>query len=358
MNQNVHVTRTDWGQDPRGLAVERIDVRDDTGAGFAVSTLGATLLGVWTPDRHGHVASILLGYDNLEAYLNDRSYLGCVVGRCANRIAGSAFELDGVRYELPANEGRHHLHGGPEGFHKKVWAAEVREHDGAVSVHMTTVSPDGEGGYPGNLTATATVTWTAAGELDLHYEATSDQPTLCNLTHHGYWNLAGDGRRNLDTQRVLVHADAYMPIDLERIPSGDAQPVTGTPFDLREPTPVGRVLRDPHPEIRVERGLDHDFVVQAQVLNDPQPMLTLTDDLSGRRLELASTEPGLQLFGGQSFDGTLLGAHGAAYMQGDGLAIEPQRHPDAIHGPDADTVILLPEGRYEHRSRFTFSVVP
>lgn len=358
MQPTMHVTRSEWGQHPRSLPVERIDVRDDTGAGFAVSTLGATLLGVWTPDKNGRVAPILLGYGNPEAYLNDRSYLGCVVGRCANRIAGSAFELDGVRYELPANEGRHHLHGGPEGLHTKVWAAEVREQEGTVSVHMTTVSPDGDGGYPGNLTASTTITWTQPGELDLHYEATTDQPTLCNLTHHGYWNLAGDGARNLDTQRVQVQADAYMPIDAERIPRGGAKPVDGTPFDLRQPTPIGRILRDPHPEIRAERGLDHDFVVQNRVLEDPQPMLTLTDERSGRQLKLASTEPGLQLFGGQSFDGTLMGAGGTALMQGDGLAIEPQRHPDAVHGPDAESVILRPNGRYVHKSRFSFSVIP
>jgi aldose 1-epimerase len=356
MQHGMQVTRTPWGQDPQGLDVERIDVRSATGAGFAVTTFGATLLGVWTPDRNGEVDSVLLGYDTLEDYVRDDAYLGCVVGRCANRIAGSAFELDGVRYDLPANEGRHHLHGGPSGFHRKIWAAEVHEDSRGTHVRMTTLSPDGDGGYPGNLTATVTLTWTPDGSLDLSYEATTDQPTLCNLTHHGYWNLAGGGLRNLDTQHVQVHADTYMPIDAERIPLGAPRAVDNTPFDLRTPTPVGHVMRDPNPEIRAERGLDHDFVVQAGVQDEPQPILMLADPLSGRRLDLTSTEPGVQLFGGQAFSGTRRRSGGAALMQGDGLAIEPQRHPDAIHSADAATVILRPGERYLHRSRFSFSV--
>lgn len=354
--------RTDpYGTAADGRVVTRTQLLAPDGSGVALLDLGVAITEVRAPDARGVLANVVLAHRDLAGYRANAPYFGVVVGRCANRIGGAAFELDGRRYALAANEGRHQLHGGPDGFHARVWTLD----DGATiadeeraSVTLRLVSEDGDQGYPGRLEAAATITWTAHHELDLAFEARADAPTPVNLAHHGYWNLAGEGSGTVDDQRLTVRAEAYLPVDAELLPTGELRPVAGSLFDLRAATRLGDVLRADAAQVAGAKGVDHCFVlargdaaadalVEAAVVHDPG---------SGRTLRVRTSEPGLQVYAGGYLDGALVGASGRRYRQGDGLALEPQRFPDALRHPHFPSVLLRPGEVYRQRSVFALSV--
>lgn len=359
----MQVRTEPYGTAADGRAVTRTQLLAPDGSGVALLDLGAAVTEVRAPDARGALANVVLAHRDLAGYLANAPYFGVVVGRCANRIGGGAFDLDGRRHALMANEGRNQLHGGPGGFHARVWTldegATVADAERAA-VTLRLVSEDGDQGYPGRLEVAATIAWTARHELDLTFEARTDAPTPVNLAHHGYWNLAGEGSGTVDDQLLTVRAEAYLPVDPEHLPSGEVRPVAGSPFDLRVAKRLGDVLRADDPQVGGAQGIDHCFVlargdaaddalVEAAVLHDPG---------SGRRLRVRTTEPGLQVYAGGHLDGSLIGASGRRYRQGDGVALEPQRFPDALRHPHFPSVVLRPGAVYRQRSVFMLSVEP
>jgi aldose 1-epimerase len=349
-----------FGETRDGRSVTRIDLLGGDGSGVALLDLGAAVLELRAPDRHGRHANVVLGHRDLAGYLANAPYFGVVVGRCANRIRGATFDLDGRTHRLAANEGSHQLHGGPDGFHARVWRldGDASGVDGdRVLATLRLVSEDGDQGYPGRLEATATVAWTPERALDIALEARCDAPTIANLAPHGYWNLAGEGSGGIDDHVLTVRAAAFLPVDAETLPTGEVGQVAGTPFDLRAGARLGEVLRADGVQVARGRGLDHCFVLdragavgdglaEAAVLHEPR---------SGRTLRLATSEPGLQVYAGGYLDGAIVGRSGRRYRQGDGLALEPQRFPDAVHHPHFPSVVLRPGEVLRQRSVFLLS---
>ncbi len=313
-----------------------------------VITYGGIVTSIRVPDRNGALANIVLGFDNLTDYETRNPYFGCITGRCANRIAGGRFTLDGVEYRLATNNGADHEHGGRIGFDKRVWEPTIS--GDSLALHY--LSPDGEEGYPGNLHVTVTYALTADSALRIDYHATTDRPTLVNLTNHSYFNLAGSG--DIHGHRLMINADHYTPTDPAAIPTGEIAPVDGTPFDFRTPRLIGPGQRTPHPQIVIGRGYDHNFVLNRPANDSLVMAARLSDPGSGRVLEVLTTEPGLQFYAGNYLDATLVGSGGALYRQSDGLALETQHFPDAVHHPHFPPVVLRPGETYQSTTVFRF----
>jgi aldose 1-epimerase len=354
---SLRVRTSVFGTADDGRVVTRVDLIAPDGSGATLLDLGAAVLEVRVPDREGRVANVVLGHRELAGYLANGPYLGVIVGRCANRIGGAAFELDGRKHRLEANEGRNHLHGGPDGFHTRMWELDrnsfVADQERAAAT-LRLVSEDGDQGYPGRLEVTATLAWTAHHQLEVALEARCDAPTVVNLAHHGYWNLAGEGEGTVDDHRLTVHAAAYLPVGDDLLPTGELRPVADTPFDLRSGLRLGDVLRGDDPQLALGHGLDHCFALtrDAVATDEPREAVVLEHPASGRTLRVSTTEPGVQVYAGGYLDGSLVGRSGRRYRQGDGLALEPQRFPDAVHHPHFPKVVLRPGEVYRQRSVF------
>jgi aldose 1-epimerase len=312
----------------------------------AIMTYGGIIQSILTPDRAGRMANVALGFPTLEDYVarNYLPYFGCITGRYANRIAGGRFELDGAAYQLAINNGRNALHGGVHGFDKHVWAASDSNSAEAVSVRLSRESPHGEEGYPGTLQVEVTYTLSAAGDLRIDYRAATDRPTVINLTNHSYFNLAGEGSGSIEGHELQLFASRYTPVDDTSIPTGELAPVAGTPFDFAEPTPIGKRIRDNHPQIAIGHGYDHNFVFDRLDANDASliPAANLHDPTSGRCLTVFTTEPGVQFYSGNFLTGAFAGTSGRHYRQGDGLALETQHFPDSPNRPDFPSTVLRP----------------
>jgi aldose 1-epimerase len=339
-----------WGE-LDGEPVERFTLRSTDGSILRVSSFGATITELHLPDRDGRLADVVLGFDDLDGYLGGHPYFGGVVGRCANRIAGGAFELDGTRYQLACNGGAHHLHGGGRGFDRRVWTGESQ---GPGAVEFTRTSPDGEEGYPGEVQARVRYELNA-GSLMVSMSATCDAPTLLNLAQHTYWNLAGHDSGSVAGHALAVNAGRYVPVGEDLIPRGELLSVEGTPFDLRSSRPLGGRLSQSLAGPLQPPGYDHDFVIDGEP-HALRPVAELTDPGSGRTLALDSDQPGCQLYTGNGLEGSLRGKGGAAYVRHGGLCLETQAHPDAIHQPGWPQPVLRPGERSLHRMRFRFGV--
>ena len=351
-----HPATTQFGVTPDGEAVQRVTLRNAGGMQVDVITLGASLQGVQVPDREGRLGHVLLGHDTLEPYVRQPHFMGACVGRYANRIGGAAFALDGRNYSIAANEGPNALHGGVRGLDKRVWRIESADPHQVVLSH---VSPDGDQGFPGALTITATYRLAPeADQLDLILEAVTDAPTVVSLAPHGYFNLAGaDGDRDVMDHELTLAAPAYTPVDDGLIPTGEIRPVDGTPFDFRTARRIGDRVRDGRDaQIRVGRGYDHNFVRGAGRTEAPTLAARLVDPLSGRTMELLTTEPGLQFYSGNFLTGELIGRNGVAYRQGQGLCLEPQNFPDAPNRPEFPPARLDPGETYRHHTIWRFGV--
>ncbi|MFC5382701.1 aldose epimerase family protein [Aquipuribacter nitratireducens] len=337
-------TRVDerpFGRTDDGTAVSAFDLVRETDTGEVRATVlsyGGRLQSLVAPDRDGRPGEITLGYDDLAGYLADTAFLGATVGRFANRIADARFALDGTVHELPANDGSSSLHGGPDGFHARVWVAEPVPDGVALRLH----SPDGDAGYPGALEVVLTVRLDATG-LWWEYRAVADAPTVVNLTNHAYWNLAGSG--TVADHLLEVAAGTFLPVDERGIPLDGPAPVEGSPLDLRRPVRVGDVVAAEHPQLRaVGGGVDHCYVVDGRA---PGPgglplVARLADPGSGRTLTLASDEPGVQVYTGVTLDGTLVGRGGRTLHRGAGLCLETQHWPDSPNRREFPSTVLRP----------------
>lgn len=350
--------RRPFGAMPDGTAVEAITLSSPAGDSVTVITLGASVQSAMVKGRDGRLADVALGYPDLQGYLAKPNYFGATVGRVANRIAKGRFTLDGRAYHTPVNDGPNSLHGGVKGFDKVVWQVVSAHRGPTASVTLRYVSPDGDQGYPGTLTATATYALDARGDLTVDYTATTDRPTVVNLSNHTYWNLAGEGSdRGALGERLMIPAEEYTPIDDTLIPTGEFRKVGGTVFDFRTPTPIDRRVRDAKDEqIRFGHGYDHNWVVSRTPAAALRLMARVEDPRSGRVMEILSREPGIQFYSGNFLDGTIVGKAGKAYRQGDAIVLEPQMFPDTPNHPEFGSVRLDPGQRYENRIVYRFSV--
>lgn len=333
-----------------GTAVEAITLKNSHGVSATILTYGATLQSLIAPDRTGKPADVVLGYDDLASYVDFPNYFGVTVGRYANRIAGGRFEIDGRAHQLPLNDKTNSLHGGGKGFDKVVWKVVSLKNGPTATLILSHSSPDGDSGYPGKLDATVTYSLDEAGALTIAFDAKTDKPTIVNMTNHAIFNLAGEGSPDGATGHLLtIPARAYTPVDERLIPTGELRPVEGTVFDFRTPRRVADGIRDGRDkQIRFGRGYDHNFALDKGLTKTPELAAKLEDPQSGRVLEVLSTEPGVQFYAGNFLDGTLVGKQGHIYRMGDGIALEPQKFPDAPNQPSFISARVDPGKPYRH----------
>jgi aldose 1-epimerase len=346
-----------FGHLPDGAPVEKVTLRGSGGFEIAIITLGAAVQALRVPDREGRCADVVLGHDALAPYLAHRRFFGATIGRYANRIAGGRFELDGQRIQLPLNDGPNTLHGGPDGFDRRLWRIETADFDPAPSVTLSYASPEGEGGFPGALSARITFALTGDTGFSLMFEAVTDRPTIVNLTNHNFFNLAG-AERGTDVldHRLVIEADSFLPTDADAIPL-EPQPVAGTPFDFTQPRLIGERIRDAHEQLRLRRGYDHNFCLPGGRTETPRPVARVEHPASGRAMTLSTNQPGLQFYSGNFLDGSAAGKGGRLYRQYDAFCLEPQIWPDAPNRPDFPSARLSPNETYRHVSVFEFSTV-
>ena len=347
----MNIKKEAFGQLPDGREVHIFTLTNAHGIRARIMNYGATVVSLEVPDRDGKTADIVLGHDSLEGYLEASPYFGCIVGRYGNRIAKGSFNLDGKEYTLAVNNGENHLHGGLKGFDKRLWTTETLTHEGevgAVGVKLTYVSENGEEGYPGNLTATVSYTLTDDNVLKINYAAETDRATPVNLTHHGYFNLSGQGTGDILGLELMLNADHFTPVDEGLIPTGESRPVTDTPWDFTAAKPIGRDID------QVAGGYDHNFVLRGET-GTKKPAARLYDPVSGRIMEIHTTEPGIQFYTGNFLDGTITGKDLRVYQKHYGLCLETQHYPDSPNQPGFPTTILRPGETYKTQTVFIFS---
>ncbi len=350
-------SRATFGTMPDGRKVEVVALDDGRGFTARVISLGASLQSLMLPDRHGKLADVVLAYPDLHDYLAKPQYFGATVGRFANRIAKGRFVLDGKSYQITLNDGPNSLHGGTLGFDKVVWQVVKVVKSPEPSVTLRYVSPDGDQGYPGTLTATVTYTLKAGHELDIDYSATTDKPTIVNLSNHAYWNLGGEGSGSVYDDVLTIPADGITPVDDTLIPTGEFRPVAGTDYDFRQGKPIGRDIRDgKEGQLLRGRGYDMNWVISRAKVSAPRLVAKVEDPHSGRVLTLYSAQPGLQFYSGNFLDGTSVGKSGRIYRQGDAFVLEPQLFPDTPNHPDFGSARLMPGQVYHNHIVYRFSV--
>lgn len=349
----AEATRAPYGVTAAGAPVEVFTLKNDRGMTVKVLSYGGIITGIEVPDRAGQVKNVVLELADLQAY-EARANFSALLGRYANRISGGGFTLDGVRHDLLGGSGGVSSHGGPTGFATRLWTGTPFARRGDAGVTLTHTASDGEGGYPGTLKVEVTYTVTRKNVLRLDYRATTDRPTVVNLSHHVYFNLAGGG--TVHDQTVQVLAGAFTPIDARKLPTGEIVPVAGTALDLRRPLRVGDRVAADDPQIRFANGLDHNFVVDGGGRGKLVPAVRLADPVSGRTLEVRTTQPGVQLFSANSFNGALKTPDGRALDKGAGLAIETQHFADSPNHPNFPSTVLRPGEVFRQTTEFRFGV--
>lgn len=344
------IKKMGFGATKDGTVVDIYTLTNASGMEAKIMTYGATVVSLKVADRNGKLDDVVLGFDNVRDYEEKSPYFGCIVGRYGNRIGKGKFTLDGREYTLAVNNGANHLHGGLKGFDKVVWEAE---YDG-VGLKMHYVSKDMEEGYPGRLDVTVVYTLTDDNELKIDYFATTDKPTVCNLTNHSYFNLAGQGLRDNSGHELMLNADNFTPVDSALITTGEIATVKGTPMDFTTPIAIGKRIDDDYEQLKFGGGYDHNWV-----LNKDGKGMTLAasvyEPTTGRFMEAFTTEPGIQFYAGNFLDGTIVGKGGRAYKYRYGFCLETQHYPDSPNRPQFPSVVLRPGDEYKTVTIYKFS---
>ena len=340
-----------------GGKVSVYTLTNKSGAEVRIINYGAIVVSLKVPDRAGKLRDVVLGYDALAGYVRDKAFLGTIVGRYANRIAAGKFTLDGKTYQLDLNNDGNHLHGGAQGFYRKLWKAEkVKNGKGDPAVKLTYVSPDGEGGYPGKLTLAVTYTLTADNALRIDYQGTSDKPTLLNPTHHSYFNLSGDPTQTILDEQLTIDADQTTVVGAGLIPTGKLADVAGTPLDFRQPARIGARIDATDEQLALGKGYDHNWVLRAPLHGGGvHRAAQVVDARSGIVMQVFTDQPGLQFYSGNFLDGTIHGKQGIVYQRRTALCLEAQLFPDAPHHPGFPSAELRPGHPYKQTTIYKFS---
>lgn len=347
------VKREDFGV-ADGQRVSLYTLTNRKGVEAKITNYGGILVSLKVPDRNGKLDDVVLGFDTLDEYVKGNSaYLGAVIGRYGNRIAKGRFTLNGLEYELAVNNGENALHGGLKGFDKVVWNARPAQRRDGASLTLTYLSRDGEEGYPGNLAVTVTYTLTDNNALRIDYTATTDKDTVVNLTHHSYFNLAGQGKGDILNHQLVINADSFTPVDAGMIPTGELRAVKGTPFDFSKPTAIGERINDQDEQLKLGKGYDHNFVLNGK-MGVPRLAAKVFEPTTGRTMEVWTTEPGMQFYTGNYLD-VKTGKGGKAYQFRNGFALETQHFPDSPNQAAFATTVLRKGSRYRTTTIYKFS---
>lgn len=347
-----------FGKTNDGTPVEQYTLRNSHGLQATVITYGGVLQSLKVPGKDGKSEDIVLGFDDVQGYQSGTAYFGATIGRYGNRLANGTFELDGRHYQVPKNDGPNSLHGGPLGFDKHVWKAQPTKSKDSVGVTLTYLSVDGEMGFPGNLKTEVTYSLTENNELRIDYKASTDKPTVLNLTNHSYFNLAGAGNGDVLNQVATLYASQYTPVNATLIPTGELAPVANTPMDFTQPTAIGKNIKADHPQLKFaepkQGGFDFNWVLDAK--GDVSKLTAdVSDPQSGRRLQLYTSEPGVQFYTGNFLDGTVKGKAGKIYPHWGAFTLETQHYPDSPNQPNFPSTRLDPGKTYTQSVVLKFS---
>jgi aldose 1-epimerase len=335
------------------MTTEVFTLKNAQGAEVQITNYGARVISIKVPDRDGRLGDVVLGFDALASYQSPNPYFGGIVGRYANRIAKGRFSIGGISYRLATNDRSNHLHGGVKGFDNVVWAARL---DSPTQLDLTYESPDGDEGYPGTLITKTRYSLTEDNGLEIELRATTDKPTVVNLANHSYFNLTGDGTKRILDHEIQINADRFTPTDAESIPTGELAPVAGTPFDFRNLTPIGARIAEKDQQLVYGFGYDHNWVLNKTNPTELFLAAKVVDPLSGRQLEVLTTEPGLQFYSGNLLDGSVTGKGGVRYGKYAGICLETQHFPDSPNQPSFPSTEVTPSQEYYHRVVYRFSV--
>lgn len=353
-DKSISLSEEDYGVLDNGILIKQYIFENDNQMKVKIINYGAIVVSIEVPDKNGKINDVVLGYDSIDGYVQDPSYFGAIVGRVGNRISKGKFSLDGKDYALAINNNENHLHGGIEGFNKKVWTPEITELNGLPALKLTYLSPDGEEGYPGNLNLEVTYTISNKNELIIDYFGTTDKATILNPTNHSYFNLSGEGNGDILDHVLKINADYFTPVDKGLIPLGNHESVLGTPMDFLKPKKIGERINNDDNQLKVGLGYDHNWV-----FNNWDGTLklgvTLFEPESGRFMEVFTTEPGVQFYSGNFLDGTNIGKNQKAYQYRSALCLETDHFPDSQNNSNFPSVVLRPGEEYKQKTIYQFS---
>lgn len=350
----TEINKQHWAATASGEEIDLYILRNAQGMEAAITNYGGRLVRLKTPDRNGRLDDIVLGFDTPDGYLQKNPFFGALVGRYANRIANAEFKLDGTTYHLARNSGENSIHGGIKGFDKVVWRARAVETSDGPALQLIYVSKDGEEGYPGTLTTTVVYSMKDSNELHIDYLATTDKKTVLNLTNHSYFDLSGQAHGSIVDHVVTINAGRFTPVNEHLIPTGELRAVNNTPFDFRKPTRIGGRIDDKDQQMQYGQGYDHNYVLNGHG-REPSLAARVTDPLSGRVMEVLTTQPGVQFYTANHLDGTVKGKGGVLYGFRSGFCFETQHFPDSPHHPKFPSTELIPGQRYQQTTILRFS---
>jgi aldose 1-epimerase len=350
-----NMKKQSFGKTSDGRPVDLYTLSNKMGMEVTITNFGGIVVSLKAPDRTGKFEDVVLGYDSIDGYLTNKAFFGALIGRYGNRIAHGKFMLNDKTYSLPKNDGDNTLHGGLEGFNKRLWTAKDVSGSKGPALELTYLSPDGEEGFPGNLKVKVVYTLNDQNELTIAYSATTDKDTVVNLTNHSYFNLAGQGNGDVLAHELMIKGDAITAVDDTLIPTGELRPVKGTPFDFTHATAIGARINQDDPQLKVGKGYDHNWVLNDHGSRTPALVAEAFEPKSGRVLQVLSTEPGVQFYSGNFLDGTITGKGGKAYNRRFGFCLETQHFPDSPNHPKFPSTMLKPGQTYSTTTIFKFS---
>lgn len=355
VNAQTNITKQDFGQTADGQKVDLYTLTNDKGAEAKIMNYGGTVVSLKVPDRNKKFDDVVLGLNSVADYQKGTAYFGALIGRYGNRIGKGRFTLNGTEYKLAVNNGENTLHGGIKGFDKVIWTATEKRTQNGPALTLSYLSKDGEEGYPGNLNVTVIYTLTNRNELKIDYAATTDKDTVLNLTHHSYFNLAGEGNGDILNHQLMINATRFTPTDAGSIPTGELKAVSGTPFDFTKPTAIGLRINQPDEQLKLGVGYDHNYVLNGK-MGTLRQAATVFEPTSGRVMEVWTTEPGVQFYTGNHLDGSLTGPSGRPYQIRNGFCLETQHFPDSPNKPNFPSTVLKKGQRFTSTTIYRFTV--